>query len=85
MVDRYSEGMTVEGGVVVVRLRCSRCSSESYATTLTAIAPCPDCHGVRQALETLPDRRTGEERRGPSRLQRVWDYDPRSWFDRRQA
>ncbi len=85
MVDRYSEGMTVEGGVTVVRLRCTRCAAESYATALTAPAPCPDCRGQREALETLPDRRRGEERRGPARLQRVWDYDPRSWFDRRQA
>ena len=77
--------MTVEGGVTVVRLRCARCGGESFASTLASAAPCPDCHGAREVLETLPDRRTGIDRRGPSRLQREWDYDPRSWFDRRQG
>jgi hypothetical protein len=77
--------MTVEGGVVVVRLHCKRCGGESFASTIASDAPCPDCHGRREVLETLPDRRTGEDRRGPSRLQRMWDYDPRSWFDRRTA
>lgn len=77
--------MTVEGGVTVVRLRCRRCGGESFASTLASGAPCPDCHGDREVLESLADRRSGEERRGPSRLQRMWDYDPRSWFDRRQG
>lgn len=77
--------MTVEGGATVVRLRCRHCGSEAYASHLAAQAPCPDCHGERTVLEYLPDRRAGQERRGPSRLQRMWDYDPRSWFDRRQA
>jgi hypothetical protein len=77
--------MTVEGGVVVVRLHCKRCGGESFASTIASGAPCPDCHGRREVLETLPDRRIGEDRRGPSRLQRMWDYDPRSWFDRRRA
>ena len=77
--------MTVEGGVTVVRLRCDRCGNESFASSLAASAPCPDCHGTREFLETVPDRRRGHERRGPSHLQRMWDYDPRSWFDRRQA
>jgi len=77
--------MTVEGGATVVRLRCARCDAESFSGTLAAGAPCPECQGRREVLETLPDRRGGEERRGPQRLQRVWDYDPRSWFDRRQT
>ena len=77
--------MTVEGGITVVRLGCQRCGGESFASTLSATAPCPDCHGRREVLETLPDRRSGADRRAPSRLQRMWDYDPRSWFDRRRA
>lgn len=76
---------TAEGGTVVLRLQCRRCGHESYASSLVAGAPCPDCHGTRDVVEELPDRRTGEDRRGPPRLQRMWDYDPRSWFDRRQA
>jgi hypothetical protein len=77
--------MTVEGGVIVVRLRCSGCGMESIASTLVASAPCQDCGGERAVVETLADRRGGGERRGPNRLQRVWDLDPRSWFDRRRA
>jgi hypothetical protein len=77
--------MTVEGGVIVVRLRCKSCGMESIASTLVASAPCQDCGGEREVLETLADRRAGGERRGPSHLQRMWDLDPRSWFDRRQA
>ena len=77
--------MTVEGGVTVVRLHCHRCGGESFASTLAAGAPCPDCHGHREVRERLPDRRSGDDRRGPGRLQRMWDYDPRSWFDRRRA
>ena len=77
--------MTVEGGVTVVRLRCLRCGGESFALTMAFGAPCPDCHGRREVLEELPDRRSGDDRRGPTRLQRMWDYDPRSWFDRRRA
>jgi hypothetical protein len=77
--------MTVEGGVFVVRLRCTRCGMESIASTLVASAPCQDCGGDREVVETLADRRTGRERRGPTHLQRVWDLDPRTWFDRRRA
>jgi DNA-directed RNA polymerase subunit RPC12/RpoP len=77
--------MTVEGGVTVVHLRCERCGAESFALILASGAPCPDCRGRREIVRTLPDRRTGEERRGPGRLQRMWDFDPRSWFDRRRA
>lgn len=70
---------------MVVRLRCAGCGIESIASTLVAATPCQDCGGVRQVIERLADRRAGGERRGPTRLQRVWDLDPRSWFDRRQA
>ena len=77
--------MTVEGGVTVVRLRCASCGAESFASVTVASSPCLECHGQREVVETLPDRRLGDDRRGPTRLQRMWDYDPRSWFDRRQA
>jgi hypothetical protein len=77
--------MTVEGGVIVVRLRCAGCGMESIASTRVASAPCQDCGGERQVIEQLADRRAGSERRGPNHLQRMWDLDPRSWFDRRRA
>ena len=77
--------MAAEGGLSVARLRCRRCGSVSFARAGAVRAPCPDCHGAREIVERLADRRTGQERRTASRLQRVWNYDPRSWFDRRRA
>jgi predicted RNA-binding Zn-ribbon protein involved in translation (DUF1610 family) len=73
-----------EGGVGPARLRCRACGAETVASVNGRAGPCPDCGGPREIVERLPDRRQGKERRSEGRLQRRWDYDPRSWFDRRQ-
>jgi hypothetical protein len=77
-----------EGGVLVARLRCRTCDVETFAIEAALgppHPPCPTCGRETQLVEKIGDRRAGADRRGPSRLQRVWDYDPRSWFDRRRA
>lgn len=57
----------------------------SIASVNGRTGPCPDCGGPREVVERLPERRAGGERRSERRLQRRWDYDPRSWFDRRHS
>jgi hypothetical protein len=77
--------MKGEGDLSVARVRCSRCAAEAFAVAGPDLGPCPICSGSREVVETFLDRRAGQDRRGPRRLQRVWDMDPRSWFDRRRA
>jgi predicted RNA-binding Zn-ribbon protein involved in translation (DUF1610 family) len=67
------------------RVRCRGCEAEELIVAGSVPGPCPECGDVLAVVERVADRRTGAERRGPSRLQRAWDYDPRSWFDRRQG
>jgi hypothetical protein len=74
--------MTASGGVI--KLTCRECGSETFTAVSAAVSPCPECGGERDA-EPVTERRSGRERRSPSRVQRIWDYDPRSWFDRRRS
>jgi hypothetical protein len=74
--------MVATGGVI--RLSCRECGAETYTAVSLLVGLCPECGGERDA-EPLADRRSGRDRRGPRCIQHVWDYDPRSWFDRRQA
>ena len=67
------------------RVRCQGCEAEELIRAGSVPGPCPGCGAGREVVETVADRRAGSDRRGPTRLQRAWDYDPRSWFDRRQA
>ena len=67
------------------RVRCLGCEAEDFILAGSPPGPCPTCGESREVLQRVTDRRSGTDRRGPSRLQRAWDYDPRSWFDRRQA
>jgi hypothetical protein len=72
----------------IARLGCRVCGEETWLASAVAVrplAPCESCGGPREIVELVADRRSGSERRGPLRLQRAWDSDPRSWFDRRQA
>ncbi len=68
----------------VARVRCTECGADAFAVVGIAPGPCPLCGAQRTVLETFADRRAGPDRRAPSRLQRIWDVDPRSWFDRRR-
>ena len=77
--------MQGEGGPGPARLRCKACGADTFASVNGRTGPCPQCGGPREVLERLPDRRSGQERRTDMRLQRRWDFDPRSWFDRRQG
>jgi hypothetical protein len=71
---------------MLTKVRCPSCGVEDLLrAALTEPGPCPDCGTLREVVERVADRRAGPDRRGPTRLQRAWDYDPRSWFDRRQA
>ena len=67
------------------RVHCHGCEADELIRAGSVAGPCPVCGATREVVERVADRRTGVERRGPSHLQRAWDYDPRSWFDRRQA
>ena len=77
--------MDGEREVAVARVRCPECAADTFAVVGTEPAPCPLCGSPRTVTETFGDRRAGADRRAPSRLQRRWDVDPRSWFDRRRA
>jgi hypothetical protein len=67
------------------RVRCQGCHVEEFILAGSVAGPCSACGGTREVIETVADRRGGTDRRGPVRLQRAWDYDPRSWFDRRRG
>jgi hypothetical protein len=77
--------MSGEGGAMVGRVVCADCAAEEFIPAHAVPGPCPACGHSRQVTELVADRRGGTERRAPTRLQREWDFDPRSWFDRRQA
>jgi hypothetical protein len=77
--------MSGEGGAMVGRVVCAGCGAEEFIPAHSVPGPCPACGRSRQVTEMVADRRAGEERRAPTHLQREWDYDPRSWFDRRHS
>ena len=70
---------------MVMHVRCSACAAEEFLPVGSTPGPCRACGSGQETLESVADRRSGADRRSPTRLQRAWDYDPRSWFDRRQA
>jgi hypothetical protein len=70
---------------MVAVVRCRSCARETFLPAGSPPGPCPECASDRAVVDVVADRRSGHERRGPTRLQRLWDYDPRSWFDRRRA
>ena len=52
---------------VVAVLRCRGCAARSYSAVAVRrselVGPCMECGGVREVVELIADRRSGEDRR----------------------